>query len=481
MANVCIQMCSSMDQIPMRILCTFLVLLQGAVLDYYLVYYKNNYWCSWIVADVALLFTFFMAFVISYRHLILAKESAAQHTPIQTGPLPLGYFAWLVYSCLLAARVAIIFKDIAFKLKEEDFFGPNTLKISISGAAFVFLFLLLSHHNAETDSLRKIFINELTGTVVFDVLDSVDVLDVLFNHKAIEDFPVHLDTAIISIACINFILPTIPLMTLSSTHFGHKKAPKEILFLHKMLLVFLVNLPLLIIRLLLWHILSKEISVFPVKNLIVIFLVFYDMYEKRREEIERDGQELDVFDGETSDLYRARHRHDSGSVSQGSYKHRHPSGSFSQDDYKYRHGSGSDHHHHHRHPSWSPTQEDHGKHQYASGQGRRDYHHLRNASWSPPPIQEDHNKQQDVSDPARKDHRDHHHHHHQHPSGSPRQEDYQYDKHAGESVSQAHHHHRHLSWSPRQEDYNNQEHVNESVGEDDQTPWHKSSSVSHVD
>lgn len=342
MANVCIQMCSSMYQIPMRILCVVIVLLQGAVLDYYLVYHKNNYWCSWIVADVALFFTFFMAFVISYRHLILAKQSAERHTPIQTGPLPLGYFAWLVYSCLLAARVAIIFKDIAFKLNEEDFFGPNTLKISISSAAFVFLFLLLTHHNAETDSLRKIFINELTGTVVFDVLDSVDILDVLFDHEAIEDFPIHLDTAIITVACVNFILPTIPLATLSSTHFGHRRASKEIIFLHKMLLVFLVNLPLLIIRLLLWHVLSKDISVFPVKNLIVIFLVFHDMYEKRKEEISHEGEEMDDIDGEASDLYRSKHRHNSGSLSHDSYKHRHTSGSVTHDDHhKNRHTSGS--------------------------------------------------------------------------------------------------------------------------------------------
>ena len=467
MAAVCIKMCSSMYQIPMRILCTFLVLLQGVVLDYYLVYYKNNYWCSWIVADVALLFTFFMAFVISYRHLILAKESAERNTPIQTGPLPLGYFAWFVYSCLLAARVAIIFKDIAFQLKEEDFFGPNTLKICISSAAFVFLFLLLSHHNAETDSLRKIFINELTGTVVFDVLDSVDVLDVLFNHKAIEDFPVHLDTAIISIACINLVLPTIPLMTLSKTHFGHKKAPREILFLHKMLLVFLVNLPLLIIRLLLWHVLSKEISVFPIKNLIVIFLVFYDMFEKRKEEIERDEREMDEFDGETSDLCRSKHRHNSGSISQGSYKHqRHTSGSFSQDDYRHRHGSGSlkqdDHH------------EEYSKHRHASGPVKHADHHHRNASWSP--THEEVFKYRHPSESLRQHDHHHHHHHGRHPSWSPtHEEDYNRQPSTG-----GHHHHRQPSWSPTHEEEDNRQSAGGSVQLDNQTPWqpHTSGSVS---
>ncbi|XP_045164167.2 uncharacterized protein LOC123528478 [Mercenaria mercenaria] len=300
MANVCLKMCNSMYQIPTRILCLVLLLLQGVVLDYYLVKHKNKYWASWIVADIAVIVVFVTAFIISYRHLQVAKDAVVKNTPVQTGALPLGYLAWFVYSGFLATRVAIIFKDFAFQLKEEDFFGPNTLKINISLAAFVFMLLLLCHHDAEVDSERKHVIVELTGTVVFDVLDSVDVLDILFDKEAIEDFTAHMDTAIIVIACINLVLPTLPLMTLSRMHYGHRRAPREISMLHKLLLVFLVNLPLLIIRLLLWHLLSKDISIFPMKNVVVIFLVFHDLYEKRREELDRE--EMMEVDGEATEL-----------------------------------------------------------------------------------------------------------------------------------------------------------------------------------
>ena len=304
MANICIKMCESMYQIPTRVICIMFVVLQGAILDYYLIKHKNIYWYSWVIADLALVFVFTMAFIISYRHLILAKESAIKNLHVQTGGLPLSYFAWFVYSTLLAIRVAIIFKDFAWQLDEKDFFGPNTLKINIALAAIIFLLLLMSHNNASPrlELERKHFITELTGTVVFDVLDSVDVLDILFDLKAIEDFPAHMDTAIIVIACLNFILPTIPLMTLSRTHFGHKSAPKDIMMMHKMLLVFLVNLPLLNIRLLLWHLLSREISVFPMKNVIVIFLVFHDLYEKKREKLEREEASLNEGTGEALEL-----------------------------------------------------------------------------------------------------------------------------------------------------------------------------------
>ena len=300
MANICLKMCNSMYQIPTRVLCLVLIILQGGVLDYYLVIYKDIDWVSWILADIAVILVFITAFIISYRHLQLAKDAVIRNIPMQTGALPLGYLAWFVYSSLLAVRVAIIFKDFAYDLKEEDFFGPNTLKFNIALAAFVFMLLLLCHHDAEVSSNRKHIIAELTGTVVFDVLDSVDVLDVLFDKEAIVDFPPHMDTAVIVIACVNLVLPTLPLITLSRIHYGHKHTPRDIMMLHKMLLVFLVNLPLLIIRFLLWHLLSKEISIFPIKNLIVIFLVFHDLYEKRREELDRE--DMTTVDGEVTAL-----------------------------------------------------------------------------------------------------------------------------------------------------------------------------------
>jgi len=293
MAGVCIRMCSSVYHIPLRVVCLLLAFLQGCILNHYLVTHKNMYWYAWVVADLAVLLLFIMASIISYKHLILARKAVLRKSPIQTGSLPMAYFAWFVYSTLLAIRVAIIFKDFAWKLKEEDFFGPNSLKINISMAAFVFMMLLLSHHDAESNSERKHAITEISGTVVFDVLDSVDVLDTLFNKRAIDEFPPHFETAIIVIACINLILPTLPLMTLSKAHFAHKIIPREISILHKMLLVFLVNLPLLSIRLVLWHVLDTDISIFPVKNLLVIFVVFHDLYEKRREDIDREEEETD--------------------------------------------------------------------------------------------------------------------------------------------------------------------------------------------
>jgi hypothetical protein len=74
MANVCIQMCESMYQIPSRALCFLIILLQGSILDYYLISHKTVYWYGWIAADIAILFVFIVTFIISYRHLVLVRH-----------------------------------------------------------------------------------------------------------------------------------------------------------------------------------------------------------------------------------------------------------------------------------------------------------------------------------------------------------------------------------------------------------------------
>ncbi|XP_076070186.1 transmembrane protein 121B-like [Mytilus galloprovincialis] len=296
MANVCIQMCESMYQIPSRVLCFFIIMLQGGILDYYLISHKTVYWYGWIAADVAILFVFIVAFIISYRHLLIVRQCTNSQATVQAGSLPLGYFAWFVYSIALVARVAIIFSDFAQFLVEADFFGPNTLKVTISLSCAVFLLLLMMHHDAQPGTMRMHLISEFSGTVVFDILDSVDMLDVLFDPKDRFDLPSGMCMAIISISCINFILPIFPLMTLSNSHFGYKNTSESLLILHKLLLIFIVNLPLLIMRLLIWHVVQKDISIFIVKNLLVIIVNFYQLYENevRKYNRSQSGDEIDA-------------------------------------------------------------------------------------------------------------------------------------------------------------------------------------------
>jgi EamA domain-containing membrane protein RarD len=50
--------------------------------------------------------------------------------------------------------------------------------------------------------------------------------------------------------------------------------------LHRLMILFAVNLPLLGVRLVLWHHEGLPVSSFIVKNLAVSFLIFYNFYER---------------------------------------------------------------------------------------------------------------------------------------------------------------------------------------------------------
>ena len=189
------------------------------------------------------------------------------------------YVAWVVYAVVLDIKVGVIFSEFSTDLDEEYFFGPNTCKTTLALAGLIFITFLNTQHNAR-DGQRKGLILELTATVLVDILDGVDNLDNLFEKDVRDTFPPGLDDAMIAVCCINFLLPTVPLLTLSFTRFGLHPLPENLEILHKLALAYLVNLPLLITRMITWHGLSQGISIFTLKNIIVISVVTFEVLEK---------------------------------------------------------------------------------------------------------------------------------------------------------------------------------------------------------
>ncbi|XP_067684251.1 transmembrane protein 121B-like [Haliotis asinina] len=272
-----VRCCGALNGIPARIFCISLLLAQGSTLDYFMVKYQTEASWAWIAFDLVNVSIFIASFIISRRH--LARQKAGDE---QNKTFTMGWLAWLVYSVSLVARMAIACNKFSFRLSEDTFFGPNTLKTSLALASCVFILLLTSHHDAPPASERRRYIEELTGTVVFDVLDTVDVLDVMFDKSSRDLFLPGLQEAVLAVAGLNLIIPTVPLITLSLTNFGYKKMPKRLVALHKLLVVLVVNVPNLLVRLVLWHGFGVGISPFMLKNLILICIAMCDFYEHEK-------------------------------------------------------------------------------------------------------------------------------------------------------------------------------------------------------
>jgi hypothetical protein len=184
-----------------------------------------------------------------------------------------------VYTVVLGVKVVAIFSTDAKDLHETNFFGQNTLKASIALAAVVFLTFLPTLNDVQHGP-RKDLTVALTSTVTVDILDGVDNLEILFDVGLIDTFPQGLDYVIIIVSCINFMLPIVPLFILARYRFGLKAPSMKYLALLRFAIVYLVNFPLLVLRLYIWHGLSRGISVFLLKNMMAMGVVTFELFEK---------------------------------------------------------------------------------------------------------------------------------------------------------------------------------------------------------
>ncbi|XP_074645591.1 uncharacterized protein LOC141901917 [Tubulanus polymorphus] len=261
--------CEKLLGLVTRIGCILVAVLQSVLLNAYLVMYFNTRWYSWIVADVIVIGVLAWALAQSYIY-IFYPHKRPRETDKYSGELPFGYIAWLFYVVILLAKAAIIFKHIANQLKESYVFGPNTLKASLALSSIMFLLLFNSHSNAPLNSDRKRIMNAWSTSVTFDIIDSVEFMEVLFVQESRVMLTFNLENIILSFGLISFILPVFPLLVLSHTPLGKKPYSIKVQIVHVLAFTFLVNVPFFGIRMYIWHVLISDISSFVVKNLIII-------------------------------------------------------------------------------------------------------------------------------------------------------------------------------------------------------------------
>ncbi|PVD24461.1 hypothetical protein C0Q70_14944 [Pomacea canaliculata] len=188
-------------------------------------------------------------------------------------------------------RMLIGFLNFCKLMEENTFFGPSTFKTTIALSSAIFLLLLTSHYEAPYGSPQRLYVVELTGTVLFDLIDVVEAVDVLFVKEAVESLNPTMEVAILVVASINLLLPTIPFVTLSITGFGQRRLSSLLVSAHKALVSVAINLPNLVIRLILWHGFSVGISVFVLKNIVVIVLTTYSFYEHKHDKYHQHKHE----------------------------------------------------------------------------------------------------------------------------------------------------------------------------------------------
>ncbi|XP_001625815.2 uncharacterized protein LOC5504945 [Nematostella vectensis] len=290
--------CCNLEMVG-KVCCIVLILLQGAVLDYYLAVKHASKSLGFIATDIVVVIVWIAVVFVAKRrchiHMKLRLPRCPRlrmrwkgrdrgdriDAPDEEYPdeLPYAFIAWFAYTAItLVPEIVVIFKNFADELEDVKILGQNVLKVALCITPMLFLLLVNSHHNTK-QSARKWYIDKLTGGVTLDLMDSIDILEVLFLKDAIVDLPVALENIIIAFACINFFLPTLALLELSVNKFDGQVRSVSFQILYSLSYIGLVNVPFWIIRVYIWWVFSQDVSVFIAKNIIMTVIYSMDIYE----------------------------------------------------------------------------------------------------------------------------------------------------------------------------------------------------------
>jgi hypothetical protein len=168
---------------------------------------------------------------------------------------------------------------------------PHSIKLCLASMTIVFLLLIELHRNHRSKRSYEC-LKELTTSIVFEIFDSIDLLDLLlpdslfdvnFNKTTLPDW---LSVIILTLVAFNLLLPTIGLFQMSQSNFDSHKLGLRMNIIHNSLRIGLINIPYMLLRIYFWITTKREISVFLLKNALLIFVcirhIISDVNELRK-------------------------------------------------------------------------------------------------------------------------------------------------------------------------------------------------------
>ncbi|CAI4224423.1 unnamed protein product [Auanema sp. JU1783] len=270
-------------------ICIILVIIQLGLLDYYyLTVLSDKIWYSWIGADALVIVVFLWLLVLAVKH----NQTQMEEVCSVDGKVKYAWIGWFIYSLVLVGKISACFRLFYHKLppgsldNNDKLFDDQLFKLGLTLSAPIFLFLLETHHYTPLMSTRQMYIAYLATAVCLDLIDNIDFMDLLWQSFN-DTWKLHfwLDVAILSVVCVNFVMPTFTLLRL---RFG--RFPNVLLVSDKiwaLVYVLIVNGPVLGLRIYLYILLEIEnkgkkyqFSVFSIKNVVMIYLAIRELWTR---------------------------------------------------------------------------------------------------------------------------------------------------------------------------------------------------------
>ncbi|CAB4000256.1 Hypothetical predicted protein [Paramuricea clavata] len=177
------------------------------------------------------------------------------------------WITWGAYIVAYVATVAMIFATFAHDVTKSDILGINTLvgTLCLTPVLLILLLQLTISPSYQKSVLRtSIF-------AVLNLFDGIKMLEIfLAQNEADFDLNMATEISILVFACICFILSPFGLVRNKFMADGTVKARKETSASLVQLEIFLINLPFLVLRAIIWR--KYEAAIFMVKNILALVI-----------------------------------------------------------------------------------------------------------------------------------------------------------------------------------------------------------------
>eukprot|EP00106_Octopus_bimaculoides_P017933 XP_014785375.1 PREDICTED: uncharacterized protein LOC106880078 isoform X1 [Octopus bimaculoides] len=289
----CLHFWQSFYHISTRVLCVLLIVAQTLYMDYLVVQYKeNNIWWCLLVPDLLAIFLFATYFIRTYHYFIFTKEGRTKPMPgmksnkTKLKLFPWGPFAWFIYSSATALKIILIFTSVPqFKSKwqKNTLTSMSTSQAAVGFTSLIFFFMIMSNVHKSTNRKMKNFIHEVGATVPIDLLDTMDLMELLYEEEKAKHLHVNIIRLVLGIVVINLTLPILPCVVIHRGRTHTSNMFRRLVFAQKVIQIVLINLLFISVRLVLWAMFNEKFSIFILKNVLMIGILLSDIFSVYKE------------------------------------------------------------------------------------------------------------------------------------------------------------------------------------------------------
>ena len=184
---------------------------------------------------------------------------------------------WFTYIVLYMISVAMIFGQIAHKMKKTETYGPNFLKstLSIAPALLVLVLQLVI-----SPAYRRAVLL-LSVIAALNLFDGIEMLEIILMQNEREDFDLDesVEKLIVAFACISFLVTSLGLARNKFNHEGtveERNSKKFVVF--GLCEILFINVSFLVLRIYVWLDCGYEASIFIAKNVVSVVVGFIEFF-----------------------------------------------------------------------------------------------------------------------------------------------------------------------------------------------------------